>query len=164
MARRGITGAIIGRIGSMRPCSGTFTPATSDSAQIGRRSALQGRGQLPSLTIMVIRFLRLLLAVTVAIGLAGAPAAEAAIVTPCGAAHTSGIHNAPSSDAPASAPCKATMLSCANAADCGLSAPLLASAALIHIPSMSARVAHSTGTDRHEGLSVEPNLNPPIAI
>jgi hypothetical protein len=111
---------------------------------------------------MVLRLLRPLLAILVAVALAGAPAVQAASAAPCDTMHmTAAEHQASSGEAPAPAPCKMTP-ACVDALGCvsltSLPAPAIPAAA----PLTWTSVAYWAGADTREGLSLKPALDPPI--
>jgi hypothetical protein len=141
-----------------------FVRLTARAAQ-KESIALRGDGRQPKWRGMVVRLPRLLLAVILALAFAGLPAIEAAAVVPCDATHASTIDGQASpGHAPASAPCKAMMPTCASTANCVSSAVLQGHSVSTAAPSIGERVAHWARTDMRTGWSIEPALNPPIAI
>jgi hypothetical protein len=114
---------------------------------------------------MVVRLPRLFLAVIFALAFAGMPAVDAAVAVSCDTAHASTVSSqAPSPNAPASAPCKAMISGCASAMSCAPSALLHVHAVAAAAPALIKRVAHWARHDGRAGLSLEPALNPPIMI
>jgi hypothetical protein len=111
---------------------------------------------------MVLRLLRPLLAILVAVALVGAPTVQATSAVPCDTTHmTNADHLASSGGAQAPAPCK-MMPGCVDALGC-------VSLASLPVPAISAAerlawtsIAYWSGTDVREGLSVKPILDPPI--
>jgi hypothetical protein len=115
---------------------------------------------------MMSRLIRLLFAIVIGTALVGAPAVQAATAMPCATVvtidpdHTLSAGKASTS---VPTPCKA-MPGCADMLGCGLSAGLPA-----HIGALSQERAWTSTVyraiaDAHEGLSVKPDLGPPITI
>jgi hypothetical protein len=116
---------------------------------------------------MTGRLIRLLFAILIGTTLTGAPAVQAAIALPCDTVATSAPdHLLSSGHAPASAPtpCKGTMAGCADMLGCGLSTglPAHATAAAHKLTWISA--VYRAIADARVGLSVKPDLGPPITI
>jgi hypothetical protein len=113
---------------------------------------------------MMMRLLRRLFAVLIATALIGAPA-QAAIVMPCDAVVASAPdHPLFSDQAPASTPCDGMMLICPDMIGCGVTAGLPA-----HVTGVAHKLIWATATywataDLPQGLSVEPDIDPPITI
>lgn len=111
---------------------------------------------------MVVRLLRQLLAILVAVALVGAPTVQAASAVPCDAMHMAAAdHQASSGKARAPAPCKTTP-ACVDALGCVSIASLPAPAISAPGPLTWTPVAYWVGADAREGLSVKPALDPPI--
>jgi hypothetical protein len=114
---------------------------------------------------MTLRLIRQLFAILIATVLIGAPAVQATMTMPCHTVVASATdHQLPSAQAPAPTLCKGTMSACAVMLGCGINAGLpahitQAAHKLIWIP-----VAYRALTDAHEGLSIKPDLDPPITI
>jgi hypothetical protein len=114
---------------------------------------------------MRVRLFRRLFAIVIAMALMGAPAVQATITQPCDTVAASvSDHQLLSGQTPAPTPCKGMMPGCPDMLGCTLSAGLPTYAAamaqeLIWIP-----IAYRAITDAREGLSVKPDLGPPITI
>ena len=115
---------------------------------------------------MMSRLIRLLFAIVIGMALVGAPAVQAATAMPCATVVAAiGDHTLSAGKDPTSAPmpCKA-MPSCADMFGCGLSAGLPAHIAAVSQERAWTSPVYRAIADAHEGLSVEPDLGPPIAI
>lgn len=112
---------------------------------------------------MVVRLLRPLLAILVAVALVGAPAIQAATAVPCDAMPaTAAHHQASPGSAEAPAPCKGIMPACIDVLGC-VSIPTLPGPEASHgRPVAWTRVAYWDASGVREGLSLEPALHPPI--
>lgn len=111
------------------------------------------------------RLVRLLLALLIAGALVGAPAVQAAATVPCSttiAGATNPLHA--SGYDQNSVPCNDKMPSCVDMLGCGPGVSLPAHTA----PTVSlltwTRAAYFPAADLLDGLSVEPDLGPPISI
>jgi hypothetical protein len=115
---------------------------------------------------MMSRLIRLLFAIVIGTALVGAPAVQAATAIPCATTVTTAPdHTLSAGQAPASAPtpCKA-MPGCADMLGCGLSAGLSAHIAALSQERAWTSTVYRAIADAHEGLSVKPDLGPPITI
>ncbi len=115
---------------------------------------------------MMSRLINLLFAIVIGTALVGAPAVQAAAVMPCATAVTTNPdHTLSAGKAPTSAPtpCK-VMPGCVDMLGCGLSAGLPAHIAALSQERAWTSTAYRAIADAHEGLSVKPDLGPPIAI
>ena len=111
---------------------------------------------------MVLRLLRPLLTILMAVALVGAPTVQATSAVPCGTMHmTNGDHQASSGGAQAPAPCKMTP-ACIYALGCVSLVSLPAPALSASGPLTWVAVAYWAAADVREGLSVKPILDPPI--
>jgi hypothetical protein len=114
---------------------------------------------------MTGRLFRLLFAILISTSLTGAPVVQAAIAMTCDTVVTSvPDHLLSSGQASASAPCKGTMPGCADMLGCGITAGLPARVtAKAHKLTWTSAVYRAIA-DAREGLSVKPDLGPPITI
>jgi hypothetical protein len=113
---------------------------------------------------MMMRLLRRLFALLIATALIGAPV-QAAIVMPCDAVVTSAPdHPLFSDQAPTSTPCDGMMLICSDMVGCGVAASLPAHVAGVVHKLIWNAAAYWAAVDLHQGLSVEPDIGPPITI
>jgi hypothetical protein len=115
---------------------------------------------------MMSRLINLLFAIVIGTALIGAPAVQAATAMPCATIVTTAPDHALSAGkAPtlAPAPCKA-MRGCADMLGCGLSAGLPTHSTALSQERTWISTAYRAIADAHEGLSVKPDLGPPIAI
>ena len=110
---------------------------------------------------MVVRLLRPLLAILVAVALAGTLAAQAASTVSCDSMQMiATVHEAPSGQA--RVPCKGMTLGCVDALGCVSTSSLPAPAISASGPLIWTHVVYWAATDVREGLSVKPALDPPI--
>src|SRR5258708_20371870 len=113
----------------------------------------------------MLRLVRSLLAILIATVLIGAPGVRAVIAMPCDAIVANAAdHLQLSGHLPNSTPCKEKMPGCAEMLSCGLTASLhvrvtVVSNQPIVLPALYCPVAGSLG-----GLSLKPDLGPPISI
>ena len=111
-----------------------------------------------------MRLIRRLFAMLIAMTLIGAPV-QAMVFMQCDTVAASGSDNQPFSDqAPAPVPCTGMMPGCLDMSGCAITAGLPvrvtgAAHKLIWTP-----LTYWAAADMHEGLSVEPALDPPITI
>jgi hypothetical protein len=113
---------------------------------------------------MMMRLLRRLFAVLIATALIGAPV-QAAIVMPCDAVVASAPdHPLFSDQAPASTPCDGMMLICPDMIGCGVTAGLPAHVTGVAHKLIWAPATYWATADLPQGLSVEPDIDPPITI
>jgi hypothetical protein len=116
---------------------------------------------------MTLRLIRQLLAILMMMVLIGAPAVQAAFTAPC---HTVVANVSDQqllsgqTSVPMPMPCKGSMPGCLDMLDCELSAGLPVQAAGESQKLIWVSAVYLIGTDTHEGLSVEPDLGPPITI
>ena len=111
-----------------------------------------------------MRLLRRLFAVLIATALIGAPV-QAAVVMPCDAVVASAPdHPLFSDQAPASTPCGGMMLNCPDMVGCGVVAGLPAPAIGVMHKLVWSPAAYWASADLPQGLSVEPDIDPPITI
>ncbi len=111
--------------------------------------------------------IRSLLAILIATVLIGAPAVQAAITMPCQTIVASTPDYQMSSGqapAPTPTPCKGVMPGCADMLSCNLGAGLPAHVTAVAYKLIWTSVAYRTLADALEGLTVEPDLGPPITI
>jgi hypothetical protein len=128
---------------------------------------LKSDRQQSNSTGMSDRLIRLLFAIVIGTALMGAPAVQAAIAMPCDTVVTNiADHLLSSGRAPASAPapCKGTMPGCADMLGCGLSAGLPAHAATLSQKLTWTSAVYWSIADARKGVSVKPDLGPPITI
>jgi hypothetical protein len=114
-----------------------------------------------------MRLIRQLLAILMVAVLIGAPAAQAAFTAPCNAvvANVSDQQSlSGQTSAPTPMPCKGTMPGCLDMLDCGLSAGLPVQAVGESQKPIWTSAVYPISIDTHEGLSVKPDLGPPITI
>ena len=111
---------------------------------------------------MTVRLIRQLFAILVAAVLIGAPAAQAMIVMPCDTVAASATGHKPPNQAPT--PCNEMTAGCADMLGCGLSAPLPANVTAAAHELIWIKAAYPAISDAHQGLSIEPDLGPPITI
>ena len=113
----------------------------------------------------MVRLIRSLLAMLVAVSLAGAPAIQAAIAMPCDAMIMSAAdHQLSDGNTPASMPCKEKMPGCANMVGCGVSASSSVRTSMVINQPFWTAATYWPVADLLEGLSIQPDLGPPIAI
>jgi hypothetical protein len=113
---------------------------------------------------MMMRLLRRLFAVLVAAALIGAPV-QAALAMPCDAVVASAPdHPLVSDQAPASTPCDGMMLVCPDMVGCGVAAGLPAHLTGIAHKLVWTAAAYWAAAESRKGLSVEPDIDPPITI
>ena len=111
---------------------------------------------------MVLRLLRPLLFILVAVALVGAPNVQAASAVPCDTMHmTKADHQASFGGAQAPAPCKMAP-GCADPLGCVSFVSLPAPALSASGPLTWVAVAYWAAADVREGLSIKPILDPPI--
>ena len=115
---------------------------------------------------MMVRLIRSAVALLIAVALIGAPAMQAAAAMPCGmTAATSAADHPPGSDhGPVSSPCTDKMPGCADMLGCGIGASLQAPAPVLMAQPAWTLVAYWPVTEQLNGLSVQPDLGPPITI
>jgi hypothetical protein len=122
-----------------------------------------------SVTVKLIRHLLAILMVAV---LVGAPAARAAFAPPCHAV-VAGVSDhqllPDQASAPAPTPCNGMpgngmMPGCLDMLDCGLNAGLPVQAAGERQEFIWTSAIFRIGIDTHEGLTVKPDLGPPITV
>jgi hypothetical protein len=114
---------------------------------------------------VMVKLIRSLLAILVATVLIGAPAVQATIDMPCHMVVATGdqVSSAQAPD-PMPAPCKGTMPGCADMFVCGLSAALPTHVTVASHKLLWTLAAYGAVADSREGLSVQPDLVPPITI
>jgi hypothetical protein len=119
-----------------------------------------------SVTVKLIRHLLAILMVAV---LVGAPAVQAAFAPPRHAVVSD--HQLMSDQASASAPtpcngmpCTGMMPGCLDMLDCGLNAGLPVQAAGESQEFIWTSAAYRISIDTHEGLTIKPDLGPPITV
>ena len=121
---------------------------------------------------MMLRLISSVLAILIATVLIAAPAVQAATMPamqaaamPCDTDVTSAPDlQHPSDHDQKSTSCNDKMSSCVDMLGCGLSAGLPGRIAMTIGQAVWTSVAYSPVADLPEGLSVEPNLGPPISI
>jgi hypothetical protein len=116
---------------------------------------------------MTVRLIRQLFAILMVAMLMGAPALQAAFPAPCHAAAANVSDHQSLSDqtsVPPPMPCEGTMPGCVDMLDCGLTAGLPAQAVGESQKLVWTSAVFPISTDAHEGLSVKPDLGPPITI
>jgi hypothetical protein len=118
---------------------------------------------------MTMRLIRQLLTMLMVAVLIGAPAVQAAFTMPCHAVAASPsdqdhrLISDPTS-VPVPMPCKGVTPGCLDMLDCGLSAGLPAQAVGESQKLIWTSAVYPISSDMHEGLSVKPDLGPPITI
>jgi hypothetical protein len=128
---------------------------------------LKNDRQQPNSIGMTGRLIRLLFAIVIGTALIGAPAVQAMIATPCDTVVTATPdHMLSSGQAPASVPvpCKGTMPGCADMVGCGVSTGLPARVTVLSHKLTWTPAIYRAIADAHEGLTVKPDLGPPITI
>ena len=123
--------------------------------------------QHSSWTEMMLRLIRSLLAILIATVLIGAPAVQATIDMPCHMVVASATGDQLSSTQapdPMPTPCKGTMPGCTDVIVCGLSAALPAHVTATSHEPIWTSASYGAVVDSREGLSVQPDLVPPITI
>jgi hypothetical protein len=116
---------------------------------------------------MMSRLIRLMVAVVIATVLIGAPVLQAAIAMPCDIVATSVTDHLLSSGqtpAPVPLPCKGTMPGRTGMVGCGLGAGLLNHATVASHQLTWTSAIYQAVADVHAGLSLKPDLGPPITI
>ncbi len=111
---------------------------------------------------MVHRLLRPLLVALVAIALVGAPTFQAA-VSPTSAMHAAAAQHETCSEQLANpAPCKSMVPACADMLGCVTVASLPVPAISAAVSLTWTSIAYRVGSDVQDGLSIKPDLGPPI--
>jgi hypothetical protein len=116
---------------------------------------------------MMVRLIRSLLAILIATVLIGAPAVQATTDMPCHMVVASATGDQLSSTQapdPVPAPFKGTMPGCTDVLVCGLSAALPAHVTTTSREPIWTSASYGAVVDSREGLSVQPDLVPPITI
>jgi hypothetical protein len=113
---------------------------------------------------MMMRLLRQLFAVFIVTALIGAPV-QAALAIPCDAVVASAPdHPLFSDQAPAPTPCDGMMLICPDMIGCGVTVGLPAHVTDVAHNLIWTTTAYWATADLPQGLSVEPDIGPPITI
>jgi len=121
---------------------------------------------------VTVRLIRQLLAIMMVAVLIGAPAVQAAFAPPCrtviaGASDRQLVSDHASVPAPMPCngmPCNGMMPGCLDMLDCGLNAGLPVQAVGESQKLIRISAVYRIGIDTHEGLTVKPDLGPPITI
>jgi hypothetical protein len=141
-------------------------------AGFGTDRALKYGRQQSTCKSVTVRLIRQLLAILMAAVLVGAPAAQAAFAPPCHAV-VAGVsdHQLLSDQASVPTPtpcngmpCNGMMPGCLDMLDCGLNAGLPAQAAGESQELIWTSAVYRISVDTHEGLTVKPDLGPPITV
>lgn len=111
-----------------------------------------------------MRLIRRLFAIVIAAALIGAPV-EASAVMPCDTIVATALdHQLSSGQAPAPTPCKKMMPGCPDMFGCGIAVGLPDHLTGVALKLIWTSSVYWAAADAHEGLSVEPDLGPPITI
>ena len=113
----------------------------------------------------MVRLIRSLLAILIAMVLIGAPGVPAAIAMPCDTIVASATdHQQLAGHHPNSTPCKEKMLGCAEMLGCGLTASLHVRDTVVSNQPIWVPAVYWPVADSLEGLFLKPDLGPPISI
>lgn len=114
---------------------------------------------------MIGKLIRQMFAILIAMVLIGAPAVQATMAMPCDTGVTSNPGRQLSTGqapAPATTPCKGMVVGCDGMLGCGFSAGLLDHGTAVAHRLTWTSAAYRAVSDVHEGLSIVPDLGPPI--
>jgi hypothetical protein len=113
----------------------------------------------------MLRLIRSLLAILIAMVLIGAPGVRAAIAMPCDTIVANAAdHQQLSGHLPNSTPCKEKTPGCAEMLGCGLTASLHVRVTVVSNQPIWAPAVYWPVADLLEGLFLKPDLGPPISI
>ena len=114
---------------------------------------------------MMVKLIRSVLAMLVAVALTGVPAVQAAVAMPCDPIIMSATDHQPSSSpAPVAPPGKEKMPGCADLLGGGIGVALHVRTPARINRSVWTATAYWPATESFEGLSIKPDLGPPITI
>ena len=119
---------------------------------------------------MAVYLMRQLLSILMVVALIGAPAAQAAFAPPCrnvvaGALDRQLLSENASAPVPCNGmPCNGMMPGCLDMLDCGVNAGLPVQGVGQSQKLIWTSAEYPIGIDMHEGLTVKPDLGPPITV
>lgn len=121
----------------------------------------------PTCNSMTGKLIRQMFAILIAMVLIGAPAVQATMAVPCNTGVTSNPgHQLSTGQAPTptTTPCKGMVPGCDGMLGCGLSASLPDHGTAVAHKLIWTPAAYRAVSDAREGLSIVPDLGPPITI